>query len=146
MLYNAEKQIDIERAEARFRQLVSKKKRFELKEKKPVRSISQNSYLHLIFSWFAIRTGYTSEEVKQDIFKKVVNPQTFYEGEVGDKVKIHRWRSTADLDTAEMNLCIDRFRNFSADEVGEYLPEPNDLAHLQEIQDEISKHENKLYL
>ena len=139
MIYDAKKEIDIQRANSRLKYLIEKKKLFEIIEKKERRSISQNNYLHLIFSWFAIQTGYTEEEVKQEIFKKHINPSLFYEGEHGQIVKIERWRSTAELDTGEMTLAIDRFRDYSAKELGIYLPEPKDLAHLQEIEIEIKK-------
>ena len=124
-------------------------KRFELKAKHDKRSISQNSYLHLILTWFGLETGYTLEEVKQDIFKKHVNPTLFYEGEFEGKIGgliIERWRSSASLDTAEMTLAIDRFRDFASKELGIYLPEPKDLAILQKMENEISKHSNKVYL
>ena len=146
MFYNAEKPIDVQRAIVKFKHLIEKKKTFELKEKFKKRSISQNSYLHLLFSWFALETGYTTEEVKQEIFKKIVNPEYFYEGEFGNLIKIERWRSSASLNTQEMTICIDRFRNYSSQKAGIYLPEPNDLTLLQEIEIEISKHSSKTYL
>lgn len=146
MLYNAAKSIDINRANERLRFLIDNKRKFELKEKKPIRSVSQNSYLHLILSWFGLEHGYTLEEVKQEIFKKIVNPTIFYDGEANGLVKIQRWRSTADLDKGEMNLAIDRFRNYSSVEAGTYLPEPSDLAHLQEIKNEIEKYNSMIYL
>lgn len=144
MWYNALKEIDKQRAKERFNYLLENGKTFELTEKKKTRSISQNSYLHLLFSWFALETGYTSEEVKQEIFKKIVNPNTFYDGEHGELVKIERWRSTANLETKEMNLCIDRFRDYSSKEAGIYLPEPHDLSVLDEIKLQIEN--NKKYL
>jgi len=144
-IFNASKQIDQQRAKERLNYFIEKGKIFELTEKKKTRSISQNSYLHLLFSWFAIETGYTTEEVKQEIFKKIVNPNTFYDGDF-DKglVTLQRWRSTADLDTKEMNLCIDRFRDYSAKEAGIYLPEPHDLSIIDEIKIKIKEHEQYL--
>lgn len=144
MLYNSEKQIDCQRAIEKINFLITNKKVFELKEKRKKRTISQNSYLHLILSFFALETGYTLEEVKQDIFKKVVNPNTFYEGEFGELVKIERWRSTASLNTQEMTLCIDRFRNYASKEAGIYIPEPKDLTILQEIEIQITNNEKYL--
>ena len=134
-----------EKAIERFQWLLSNGKRIELKEKKAKRSISQNAYLHLVMSWFGLEFGYTLEEVKQEIFKKAVNPEIFYEGEKDGIVKIERWRSTADLNTGEMTTAIDRFRDFSAKH-GCYLPEPKDLSYLEEIENELSKHTSKQYL
>lgn len=149
MIYNSLNPLQVKQAVEKMNYFISKGKTFELKEKHPKRSISQNSYLHLILTWFGIETGYTMEEVKQEIFKKHVNSSTFYEGEFEGKIqgiKIERWRSTASLDKSEMNLVIDRFRNFSSNELGIYLPEPNDLVLLQELENEISKHKNQEYL
>jgi hypothetical protein len=133
MIYNASKPIDCQNAIERFKQFLKKESVFELTEKRPVRSISQNSYLHLLFAWFALETGYTTKEVKQNLFKEIVNPATFYEGEFGELVKIERWRSTADLSTAEMTVCVDRFRDYSSREAGLYLPEPRELSLINEM-------------
>jgi hypothetical protein len=146
MIYNSLNPLHQKQAIEKVNYFISKGKRFELKAKNDKRSISQNSYLHLILAFFGIETGYTLEEVKQEVFKKHVNSALFYEGEFDGVVKIERWRSTADLDTAEMTLAIDRFRNFSSQELGIYLPEPSDLVLLQEIENEISKHKNQEYL
>lgn len=149
MIYNSSNELQKKQAVEKMNYFISKGKTFELKAKNPKRSISQNSYLHLILTWFAIETGYTMEEVKQEIFKKHVNSATFYDGEFEGKIegfKIERWRSTASLDTSEMTLAIDRFRNFSSIELGIYLPEPKELALLQDLENQISKHTNQEYL
>lgn len=100
--------------------------------------------MHLLFSWFALETGYTTDEVKQDIFKKIVNPNTFYEGEFGKLIKIERWRSTASLNTEEMTLCINRFRDYASKEAGIYLPEPTDLVMIRQLEIEVTN--NQQYL
>ncbi len=144
MLYDANKQIDVQNALTKLNFLIEKKVLFELTEKRKKRTYSQNNYQHLLFSWFAIHTGYTPEEVKQEIYKKIVNPNIFYEGEFGKIVKIERWRSTSDLDTSETTIAINRFRDYSSKEAGIYLPEPDDLLSLQEI--EIQVKNNQQYL
>ena len=149
MIYNSSNQLQKKQAIEKLKYFIANEKTFELKAKHRKRSISQNSYLHLILTWFGIETGYAMEEVKQEIFKKHVNSSLFYEGEFEGKIqgfKIERWRSTASLDTAEMTLAINRFRNFSSQELGIYLPEPKELALLQELENEISKHSNQEYL
>ena len=144
MIYNPEKQIDVSRAIERLKFFIENKRVFELTEKRKKRTISQNAYLHLLFGWFALETGYTTEEVKQELFKKIVNPNTFYEGEFGKIITIERWRSTANLNTQEMTLCIDRFRDYSSKEAGIYLPQPSDLVMLQEMEIQISNNQNYL--
>lgn len=145
MIYNPQNPLEAKQAVDKLKYFISKGKKFELKAKHPKRSISQNSYLHLILTWFALETGYTMEEVKQEIFKKIVNSTLFYEGEFEGKIKglkVERWRSSSNLDSKEMTLAIDRFRNFSSIELGIYLPEPTDLIELEQMEIEISKHKN----
>ncbi len=145
MIYRTNIPIEKQNAIERFKYLIGKGKRIELTEKKKKRSIAQNSYVHLIFGWFALEFGYTLEEVKQEIFKKEVNPDIFYDGDKEGIVTIPKWRSTASLKTDEMTLAIDRFRDFSAQH-GCYLPEPKDLNWLETIENELSKHTSKQYL
>lgn len=143
MIFNAEIELDRFRAKERLEWLIENQKVFELTEKKKRRSISQNRYLHLILSWFGVEFGYTLEEVKQEIFKKHVNAEIFYQGEKNGIVKIQEWRSTASLDTGEMTTAIDRFRDFSAKN-GCYLPEPGDLVLIQQLENELGKHRQYL--
>lgn len=144
MIYNPQNRIEVNRAIEKIKYFISEGKIFELKAKRERRTISQNSYLHLLFSWFALETGYTTDEVKQDIFKKIVNPNTFYEGEFGKLIKIERWRSTASLNTEEMTLCINRFRDYASKEAGIYLPEPTDLVMIRQLEIEVTN--NQQYL
>ena len=104
------------KADKYFKHLVEKGARIELTEKKTKRTLPQNSYLHAIISLFAIEYGYTRQEVKQTIFKKHVNPETF-EYDFVDKItgEIEKeYKSSADIDTAEMTTAIQRFRNYSS--------------------------------
>ena len=144
MIYNPQNRIEVNRAIEKIKYFISEGKIFELKEKRKRRTISQNSYLHLLFSWFALETGYTTDEVKQDIFKKIVNPNTFYEGEFGRLIKIERWRSTATLNTEEMTLCINRFRDYASKEAGIYLPEPTDLVMIRQLEIEVTNNQHYL--
>jgi hypothetical protein len=146
MLYNPEKEIDIQRALVKIRQLIATKKVFELKEKRPKRSLNQNNYLHLILSWYAFEYGETLEYIKQEVFKKYVNKSIFeydYVNRITGETRVE-YRSTANLDTAELSVAIDRFRDFSVKQAGIYLPEPKDLVLLREI--EIQIENNKQYL
>jgi hypothetical protein len=146
MILDATKQFDIERARTRLEKLIENKSKFELTEKKPVRSVSQNAYLHLIIGWFAIEYGETIDYVKRMIFKKLVNPKIFiFEREnkkIGEKRK--ELRSSADLDSAEMTTAIDRFRDYSSKEFGVYLPEAGEMDFLNEIKTQIENNKNYL--
>lgn len=143
MIYDLSNNIQIEQAKTRFAHLLETKKKIDLTVKHPKRSISQNSYLHLILSAFGSEFGYTLEEVKQDIFKKIVNEETFYDGEKEGIVLLSKWRSTADLDKKELTICIERFLNYSA-ENGYLLPEPKDLVWIEELEKQVIN--NKKYL
>jgi hypothetical protein len=146
MILDAKKEFDIERARTRLEKLIENKSKFELTEKKPVRSVSQNAYLHLIIGWFAIEYGETIEYVKRMMFKKLVNPKIFiFEREnkkTGEKRK--ELRSSADLDSREMTEAIDRFRDYSSKEFGVYLPEAGEMDFLNEIKTQIENNKNYL--
>ena len=145
MFFDAKIELDKNRAIERLRFLMDREKRFEIIEKREKRSISQNSYLHLILSWFGLEFGYTLDEVKQSIFKKHVNPELFYEGTKEGVIDIERWRSTADLNTEEMTIAIDRFRDFSS-KLGCYLPQPDDMASINEMERQLSIKSSKQYI
>lgn len=146
MIYNPRIELDKQRAKERLEWLISKEKRFELSEKRERRSISQNNYLHLILSWYALEMGESLDYVKQEIFKKTINPDFFrYQrinrvtGEIRED-----WKSTSELNTKEITDCIDRFRNHASKDLGIYLPEPKDMVALNQMEAEIQK--NKVYL
>lgn len=112
----------------------------ELKECK-VRSLRQNSFLHVALGYFAAQTGNTLEYVKQYYYKRLVNPDIFRR-ERDDKYlgHIEVWRSSASLTQEEMSLSIDRFRNWSASEAGIYIPSPDDARLVQLMEIEIEKY------
>ena len=146
MILDANKEFDIERARTRLEKLIENKSKFELTEKKPVRSVSQNAYLHLIIGWFAIEYGETIDYVKRMMFKKLVNPEIFiFEREntkTGEKRK--ELKSSAILDSREMTNAIDRFRDYSSKEFGVYLPEAGEIDFLNEIKTQIENNKNYL--
>lgn len=145
MIYNAKIEADVFKARERFKALIDSKKIFEIKEKRKLRTLSQNRYMHLILGWFGLHFGYTMEEVKQKIFKEHVNPELFYEGEKEGIVRIQQWRSTAMLNTDELSIAIDRFKKFSSEQ-GLYLPDPSDLASMQQIDNELNKYSSRQYM
>lgn len=134
MIYDLSKQIDVQRAQRRFETLLKEQTVITL-TKKAKRTLRQNSYLHLILGWFAIETGYTADETKQ-MYKRV--NKDIYEY---DKEGIPFIRSSSELSTEEMTLSIERWRNYSADKAGVYLPSANEQGFLQEI--EITMSQNK---
>ena len=145
MIFNLKNEADRYKAKEYLNRLLSLEKTVEIKEVRKIRSLSQNRYLHLILAWFAYQTGYTLDETKKYIFKKIVNPDIFYiENFTGAFGEVERWRSTRDLDTKEMTAAIDKFRDYSALEAGIYLPEPKDLVNLNNMNIELNNNGVKI--
>lgn len=135
MIYDLSKEIDVQRAQRRFDTLLEEKTVITL-TKKAKRTLRQNSYLHLLIGWFSIELGYTVAESKQ-LYKRV--NREIYEYE---KEGIPFIRSSSDLSTEEMTLSIERWRNYSADKAGVYLPSANEQGFLEEIEIELSKNKH----
>lgn len=129
----------------RAKKLAESGKIIELTEKKPRRSLPQNKYLHVLLAYFGTQTGNTLEWVKQQYYKKLVNPDLFIR-EKEDKYlgKIKVLRSSADLDTSEFSLSIERFRNWASQEAGIYLPSADEYIIIQQMEIEIER--NKEFL
>jgi hypothetical protein len=145
MIYNLSSPLDKANFLLRAKKLAESGKIIELTEKKPRRSLPQNKYLHVILAYFGTQTGNTLEWVKQQYYKKLVNPDLFIR-EKEDKYlgRIKVLRSSADLDTAEMSLSIERFRNWAAQEAGIYIPSADEAIFIQQMEIEIER--NKEFL
>lgn len=140
MLYDLTNDLDKNRAIEKFKYFINQNKIIELKEKRKIRSLSQNNYLHLILSWYALEMGETLEYTKRDIFKIQINPEIFCYDFINRKTGEIRkdLKSTSIIDTKEMTTAIDRFRNFASLKFGIYLPEPEDLVNLREMERQIN--------
>ena len=140
MVYDTSNPLDKANFLLRAKKLAESGKVIELTEKKPRRSLPQNKYLHVILAYFGAQTGNTLEWVKQQYYKKLVNPDLFIR-EKEDKYlgRIKVLRSSAELDTAEMSLSIDRFRNWSAQEAGVYIPAADESILIQQMEIERNK-------
>ena len=145
MLLDLSKQFEAKKAEVKLQQLIKKGAKVELTEKKGIRSVKQNAYFHAVLTIFAVSYGETIEYTKQHIFKATVNPETFvYErantktGEIRLDVK-----SSKDITTKEMNLAIDRFRNFASDN-GIYIMDADEFKQnwflVKQMEQENEKH------
>ena len=144
-LFNLSNPLDKANFMLRAKKLAESEVIVELTEKKPRRSLPQNKYLHVILVYFGTQTGNTLEWVKQQYYKKLVNPDLFIR-EKEDKYlgKIKVLRSSADLDTAEMSLSIERFRNWAAQKAGIYIPSADEAILIQQMEIEIER--NKEFL
>lgn len=144
-LYDTSNPLDKANFLLRAKKLAESGKIVELTEKKPRRTLSQNAYCHLAISYFASQYGCTLEWAKQQYFKKLVNHDLFVR-EKEDKFlgKVKYLRSSADLDVSEMNLAIDRWRNWCSMEADIYIPSADDYLLLQQMEVEIKRSEKYL--
>lgn len=146
MLYDLSNPLHAENFKRRCNALYSNKSVVELTEKKPQRTLSQNAYLHAILGYFGMHFGYTVNEVKVWYFKELCNPELFVES-ITDKLtgqQRGRLRSSADLNTKEMTMAIERFRNWAADTAGIYIPSPDEHKLVLQMQIEVER--AKLFL
>lgn len=141
MVYDLDNQYDRERFEKKVEYLLNKRARVvELIERKPKRTISQNSYLHLLIGIVAIETGNTLDWVKREYFKKEVNRDLFVV-ECYDEIlkrKAEKIRSSRDLTTDKMSTAIDRFKKWAA-EGGIYLPDAENDGWAERVEAEMRK-------
>ncbi len=138
MIYNTANNFDKEKAKERFNFLMSKDCSFELSEKRKKRSYKQNKYLHLILSFFGLELGYTLEESK--VLYKRLNKET-YEYKKNNLIFI---KSSAKLNSKEMTMTIEKFRNWTSKETGVFLPSPDDTEYLQQLEHQVKN--NQQYL
>lgn len=115
-----------------FMKLANTKKLVEIKKINPGRTLSQNSYLHLIIGAFGVHFGYTLEEAKV-IYKEINRAIYAYE-----KRGRTFYRSSADLSKEDMSQSIDVFREKSAEQ-GCELPLATDQEWLRQIENEIER-------
>ena len=140
MLYDLRNPLDRERFKRRCNALYQKQGIVDLSEKTK-RSSQSNRYLHLILSYLAIETGNTLDCVKEVFYKRTANKELFLR-EKEDEIlgKVEYLRSSADLSKEEMTLSIDRFRDWSSQTAGVYLPAANEQEFLASIEYELSKY------
>ncbi len=146
MLYDLSNELQAENFKKRCNVLFKKKCVVELTEKKPQRTLRQNAYLHAALGYFGLQFGYKIDEVKILYFKKVCNPELFVK-KIKDIItgqEIEFLRSSSDLDTGEMTLAIDRFRNWASDVAGVYIPSPDEHRLIVQMEREVEI--AKLYL
>lgn len=137
MNYNLNSIQEADKAFSYLTDLVGKQALVEIKKISPKRSLSQNSYLHLLISYFGLHFGYTIDEAKA-IYKEINSNLYKYE----KKGRVF-WRSSADLTKEEMASSIDRFMQRSA-EAGCTLPPATNKEWLLAVQNEIER--SKYYL
>ena len=140
MLYDLRNPLDRERFKRRCNALYQKQGIVDLSEKTQ-RSSNQNRFLHLLCGYLAMETGNTLDYVKEVFYKRTANKELFLR-EKEDEIlgKVEYLRSSADLSKEGMTLSIDRFRDWSSQTAGIYLPAANEQEFLASIEYELSKY------
>ena len=132
MIYDTSQELEVNKLLSRLDALLSKKCIIELKEKKKERTVSQNAYLHVCITLFAIESGDNLEDAKQLLKRSCHFMHTFD----GDKIKT---KLTRDLNTQELTDFIEWIRTFSAMQ-GNYIPTPDEyIQNKFAIDSEINK-------
>ena len=137
MIYDLSNTVDTKRAKLKFDQLIEDKKTINLSLKQKSRSISQNAYLHVCISLFAIEFGYSLDEAK-----------TLLKGECHfmnyEKNDFRFLKQTRDMDTIELTSFIEWIRDYSAKQSC-YIPTPEEYITNQfEIDREIQRNKSHL--
>lgn len=140
MKYDLSIPIDKERFEAKALSLLSKGAFVELLDKSG-RTRAQNSYEHLLIGIVAMELGETIPYVKEQYFKRLINPDIFiirkqdkYLGEVTETC------SFKEITQEQTAVAIDRFKRWMAEQ-GIYAPSPLDAARLLDIERELGRME-----
>ena len=139
MKYNLENYEDRKHAMEYLDKLISKNAIVEIKQKHHQRSLIQNNYLYLLLGYTAIEIGEELEYFKQEYFKKIICPEIFRTDYKNKKTGKNRedWKSTADLTTKELTLCIERLKKWASTELGLYLPDANDFDSIIKLENTI---------
>lgn len=139
MTYNLSSELDRQKFITRGRDLLDKGVIVTLEEK-TIRSLNQNSYLHLLIGVVAMEVGTTLEDAKTVYFKRLCNRELFEKTFHDPLLNEERMtlRSTASLEKEEMSQAIDRFKKWAAEQ-GIYLPEPGDRELLAQIRYEMDR-------
>lgn len=139
MLYDLHNELHRSAFKARCNALYRKGGVVELTDRSR-RTPAQNRYLHLILGWFAVEYGESVRYVKEEYFKRLVNPDLFvtrrHDKWIGDVTLL---RSTRDLTVSELSQAVDRFRDWSSREAGIYLPEANEEEMLRSMEVEVNR-------
>ena len=134
MTYDTTNPVDRERLRTKVDHLIAKGKVVELTEKRMGRTLQQNAYHAVCISYVAAELGESYQYVNEQYYKRACNYDLFvrrYDDPVLGSVL--RLRSSRELSKEEMTLSIDRFRNWAANQLGMYIPDPADRGLAQQF-------------
>lgn len=119
MILDLKIQHDLNKAEVYFAKLVKHGSKIELKKIPEKRTLSQNSYVHALFTLFGNEFGWSNSEAKEVVKKRL--------GYTYTNCGTEFYCQTSKMNTKELTIFIDKFRNFSASE-GCYLPSSDEMG------------------
>lgn len=122
MKYDLKKSYDQQKALEYLSKLIESESKVELKKIHPRRSLSQNAYLHVLFSLWGQEFGYTIDEAKQTI--KWELGYTYIKQ--GLKYDTIYYCKTSEMDSAELAEFTDKFRTWSQATCNYYLCSPSE--------------------
>ena len=131
MKYDLSKSYDQQKAKEYLSKLTESGSKANLTKIHPKRSTDQNSYLHVLFSLWGKEFGYTRDETKQTVkvslnytYNKV---GTNKDGKHMDTFVV----KTSKMDSKELTIFIEKFRDWSAMTCDFYLPSPAEYIEEQ---------------
>lgn len=114
MKYNLERTYDIQQANEYLSKLIKDKVCIELKKVVRKRTNLQNAYLHVLISLFGNKFGLLLEEAKQTIKEEL--------GYTYEKKGRTYLMQTSRMDSKQLTVFIDKFRDWSVKVCEYYLP------------------------
>jgi len=108
----------------------------EIRRNRPVRSLSHNKYYRVVLKAIAIHVGDDDNRL-HELFKSMFN---YSERHLKSGASIRQPESTANLDSAEFNLYIDRVKKFAEEEWGFKFIDRENVDHytVESIEEEYS--------
>ena len=145
MMYNTKNPLEVQNLRLKIEKLIENQSMVEVVEKK-AKTLQQLKYLHTILAYFGLQTGNTIDEVKTCYFKRIVNKGLFVGKKHDDLLGTDREYliSTANITKEELYEAIERFRNWSSNVAGIYIPSSEEYIALLQIEHDIQN--SKQYL
>ena len=145
MMYNTNNPLEVQNLRLKIEKMIEKHSMVEVVEKK-AKTLQQLKYLHTILAYFGLQTGNTMDEVKTCYFKRIVNKDLFVRKKHDNILGTDKQYliSTANLTKDELSEAIERFRNWSSNVAGIYIPSSEEYIALLHIEHDIQN--SKKYL
>jgi len=133
MKYDLKKSYDQQKAQEYLSKLSESESKVSLTKIHPKRSLSQNSYLHVLFQLWGNEFGYTIDEAKTTI-KAALGYSYIKEDSTHDFTPdqyVRHLHKTSSMDSKELTIFIEKFRDWSAQTCDLYLPSPEEYMSEQ---------------